>query len=413
MSGGGVCGGGRCFPLQGVRVLAVEQYIAGPYCSMLLAEAGAEVIKVERPASGDPRRTMGPFITGRQGEKVSGGFIEYNRYKKSITMDLQKPRGQELFRRLAGRADVVLENFRPGVMDRLGLGYSTLSQINPQLIYVAISGFGQLERFRGPYWQRPAFDIVLEAMSGVMHMVGYEDRPPVSALYGLADVQAAQVAVMGTLMALLQRERTGKGCFVDVAMFDAMLALNERAIAIHSMTGEVPGRGRERHYGPRGAFRAKDGYVALNVPTDYIWERLAKAIGREDLIGHPWCADGKSRAEHTEDFLRPIIEGWMADKTQEEVTATLLYHDVPAGPVFTAADIARDPHVRARQMLIAAQDPRADQVELAASPVRLSTLPEKPPARVPMLGEHTEQVLRELLGMDDEELTELRREQVI
>ena len=264
-------------PLSGIRVIGLEQYMSGPYCTMLLADAGAEVIKIERPGKGDPRRSIPPFAE-RGGQRKAFGFMAYNRNKKSLALNVQAPEGQEILRKLAAKSDVVVENLRPGAMDKLGFGYDGIRQINPRIIYAMISGFGRLEGYRSEYANRPAFDIVAEAMSGVMDLIGFEDKPPTFTLYGLADVYSGMIAALGVMQALFMRERTGEGQLVDVSLTDNMLALNERMVALYSVTGKAPQRGKLEHLWPRGAFRCEDGYVALNVPDDIVWGRLAAAV---------------------------------------------------------------------------------------------------------------------------------------
>ncbi len=400
-------------PLEGLVVLGVEQFIAGPYCTMLLADAGAEVIKIERPKVGDPRRTIGPYVTGQDGQtRVSGGFLEYSRNKKSMTLNIQSPEGRDILRQLAAKADVLVENFRPGTMDKQGLGYNDLRRINPGLVYAAISGFGQLPEYQGPYSSWPAFDIVAEAMSGVMHMIGFEDRPPTTSVYGLADTYSGLVTALGIMFALHHRERTGQGQFVDTSMYDAMIGLNERSLATYSLTGEVPIRGKEIIQGPRGAFLAFDGYVALNIPTDDLWKRLAGVLGREDLIEDPRSKEGPSRALNCETFLRPIIEGWMADKPKAEVVQVLLDAGVPAGPVQTAEEVFACPHVAARRMLVDVQDPHLGSRKFARTPVRLSGAGEVEGRRVPVLGEHTIEIL-DRIGYGAAAIEDLRTKGVI
>ena len=393
-------------PLTGIRVLSLSQYMSGPYCTLLLADAGAEVIKVERPGTGDPRRHIPPYIENERGERVAGGFMSYNRGKKSIVLDLRKPEGRELFIELAKVSDVVVENMRPGVTKRLGINYEVLREVNPRLVYAAISGFGQMEPYVGPYTDRPAFDIVVEAMSGIMDLVGYEDGPPLWTIYGLADLYSGLVTAYGIMLALFMRERTGEGQFVDSAMYDNMLSLNERMVMLYSFTGQGPPRGRLRHQGPRGAYKAKDGYLALNVPDDTIWARLCKAIGREDLIEDPRSRDGTARAAN-DAFLRPIIEAWLADKTRAEAVEYLMQHGVPAGPVYKAEDIFKCPQVKARKMLLTIRDPVAGERQLARTPVLLSAAPEVEAKPAPRLGEHTRCVLHDLLGYDDERIARL------
>jgi formyl-CoA transferase len=399
-------------PLTGVRVIGLEQYMSAPYCTMLLADAGAEVIKIERPGRGDPRRSIPPYATDEQGRRVAGGFIGYNRNKKSLALNLREEAGRRTLRDLVKVSDVVVENFRPGAMDRLGLGYERLKEINPRLIYAAISGFGRLEGHTGPYAHRPAFDIVAEAMSGIMHLVGFADKPPSWTIYGMADVYTGLVTAYGVMQALFMRERTGEGQFVDSAMLDNMLALNERMVTLYSFTGESPVRGRMKHIYPRGAFRCQDGYLAFNVPDDVQWGRLCQVMGREDLKDDPRTVDGTARAVNA-DFIRSIIEDWLADKTRAQVVELLGKQGVPCGPVYTAEDIFDDPHVAARNMLVTVDDPIAGPRKYARSPLHLSATPEISTEPAPRLGEHTRPILRDLLGYGEERIDQLQEKGVV
>jgi len=399
-------------PLTGVRVIGLEQYMSAPYCTMLLADAGAEVIKIERPGRGDPRRSIPPYATDERGRRVAGSFIGYNRNKKSVVLDLREEAGRRIYRDLVRVSDVVVENLRPGATDKMGVGYEQLQAINPRLIYAAISGFGRLEGHVGPYARRPAFDIVAEAMGGIMNLVGFADKPPSWTIYGMADVYSGQVTAYGVMLALFMRERTGEGQFVDSAMLDNMLALNERMVALYSFTGESPERGRLKHLYPRGAFRCQDGYLALNVPDDGQWGRLCDCIGREDLKDDPRTADGTARAGHA-DFVRPIIEDWLAGKTRAEAVALLGEHGVPSGPVYTAEDVFRDPHIAARHMLVTVDDPVAGPRTYARSPIHLSSAPEIPTQTAPRLGEHTRPVLQGLLGYGSDDVDRLRDQGVV
>ena len=394
-------------PLAGVRILALEQYMSAPYCTMLLADAGAEVIKIERPGRGDPRRSIPPYAIGEDGQRVAGGFIGYNRNKKSVALNLRAKEGRQILRELATVSDVVVENLRPGAIDKLGLGYEELRTANPRLIYAAISGFGRLEGHTGPYAGRPAFDIVAEAMSGIMNLVGYADRPPSWTIYGMADIYTGQVTAYGVMLALFHREHTGEGQFVDSSMLDNMLALNERMVTLYSFTGESPERGRLKHLYPRGAFRCSDGFLALNIPDDIQWGRLCQAMGREELREDPRTVDGSARAANA-DFVRPIIEAWLVDKNRDQAVAILGDHGVPSGPVNTAEDVFADPHIALRQMLVTVDDPVAGPRKYARSPVHLSTAPEIPVAPAPRLGEHTRSVLHDLLGYDGAEIDRLK-----
>jgi formyl-CoA transferase len=399
-------------PLTGIRVIGLEQYMSAPYCTMLLADAGAEIIKIERPGRGDPRRSIPPYATDKSGRRVAGGFIGYNRNKKSLALNLREDAGRQILKDLVNVSDAVVENLRPGAMDKMGLGYEQLKEINPRLVYAAISGFGRLDRYAGPYGNRPAFDIVAEAMGGIMNLVGFEDKPPSWTIYGMADVHSGLATAYGVMLALFMRERTGQGQFVDSAMLDNMLALNERMVTLYSFTGASPERGKLQHLYPRGAFRCQDGYLALNVPDDIQWERLCQAMGREDLKDDSRSADGTARAANA-DFIRPIIEAWLADKTRAQAVALLEECGVPSGPVYTAEDVFDDPHIAARHMLVTVDDPVAGPRKYARSPIHLSAAPEIPTDPAPGLGEHTGLVLRDLLGYSEGEVKRLAEEGVV
>lgn len=392
-------------PLNGIRVVAIEQYISGPYCTMLLADAGAEVIKIEQPKGGDPRRSIGPFAEDGDGQRSSGGFLSYNRNKKSLTLDLRQPEGRQALLDLAKVSDVVVENLRPGVVDKLGVGDRVLRAVNPRLIYAAISGFGRSGG--GPYAQRPAFDIVVEAMSGIMQIVGFADREPTTTLYGMPDTYTGLVTAYSIALALIQRGVTGLGQLLDISMYDCMVALNERSVVNYAYTGVVPTRGVERVAGPRGAFKTSDGYVALSCPTDEIWARFARLIGREDLIANPETATGPARAARAAE-LRPVIEGWLADKGKDEATDLLMAAGVPAGPVQTMAEVFECPQIEARSTLLEVEDEVAGPRRVPRSPVTGSAMALPEAARPPRLGEHNRAVLADLLGYSELKLAALR-----
>ncbi len=392
-------------PLDGIRVIGLEQYMAGPYCTMLLADAGAEVIKIERPGKGDPRRSIPPFAESGEARKA-GGYMAYNRNKKSLALNVRSEEGREVLRKLAAVSDVVVENLRPGAMDKIGIGYDGMMAINPGIVYCMISGFGRMPGLESAYARRPAFDIVAEAMSGVMDLIGFEDRPPTYTLYGLADVYSGMVAAYGIMQALFMRERTGEGQLVDVSLLDNMLALNERMVALYSVAGKEPTRGKLEHLWPRGAFKCKDGYVALNVPDDGIWARLATTVGRPDLVEDPRSATGTARAENAA-ILQPILEGWMADKTRDEVVDALNEAGMPTGPVYTARDVFADEHFRVRGMLAEIDDPEVGPHTFARSVPHLSSSPEIPKEAAPALGSHTREVLEGMLGYGSAEVDAL------
>ena len=392
-------------PLSGIRVVGLEQYMAGPYCTMLLADAGAEVIKIERPKTGDPRRSMPPFVE-KDGVRKAAGFMGYNRNKKSLALDFRSAKGQEVYTKLVTNADVVVENLRPGSMDRLGLGYADIKTTNPKLVYAIISGFGRLPGYAGPYSDRPAFDIVAEAMSGIMHLVGFEDKPPSWTIYGMADIYSGMVTAFGIMQALFMRTRTGEGQLVDSAMYDNMLSLNEAMIALHSVAGQSPHRGRPRNAYPRGAYKARDGYVAVNVPDERIWRRWCETMDRPDLIDDARTNSGTTRAQNR-DFLDPIIDEWLAGLTRHEAVERLNDAGVPTGPVHTAEDVFACPQVEARGMLIEIHDPDVGDYRFARTPPHLSAAPELPSVSAPDLGQHTHSILSDLLGYDAQQIDEL------
>lgn len=400
-------------PLEGIRVLAVEAFIAAPLCTMWLGDLGAEVIKIETPGKGDPRRAFPPMMRNDQGDKISGGFMAYNRNKKSLTLNLKDEEGRRIFKELIKRSDIVVENLKPGTMERLKLGYPELRELNPRLIYAALSGFGRMEKLQGPYSDRPAFDAVIQAMAGIMHRIGEENGPPLLAVAGTADRVSAITAGYAILLALFMRERTGVGQFVDVAMYDSVLVLNETAMYMYSMTGTVLTRGKEELYAPVGGFKVQDGWIGIIITNDDLWGRFCRAIGRPDLFEHPLCKGTTVRATNYNSFLKPIVDDWMASHTKEEVVEILLSHEVPVGIVQTSEDLYRCPQVEARHMLVEVDDPAAGKRKFVNNPFRFSDTPEKPPVRPPRLGEHNREILSGLLGYSDTEVDRLQQAGVL
>lgn len=399
--------------LEGLRVLAVEQFMAGPLGSMLLADHGAEVIRIERPGVGEISRHVNRFPVGKGGQLVSTTTLRLNRNKKGITLDLKKERGREILRELARVSDAVWENLSAGAMDELGLGYRHLREVNPSLIYVSISGFGHTDLYPGPYWQRPAYDMVIQAMGGLMYMPGEEEDPPMWLGFQLADMYPSILAVCGLLMALHQRTKTGLGQHVDIAMYDAAVALNERAIALHSFLGQAPARGQGVFTAQLGVFEARDGYLVIGVVTQPNWPKLCRIIRREDLLEDQRLATPELRARHLRELLRPAIEGWTKGKTKDEAVRLLLEQDIPAGPVQRADDLFQCPQVRARRMLVEFDDPVAGPVALAGNPIKMSLMEELPPSPPPLLGQHTQEVLSRLLNLSPAQIEALRAEGVI
>ncbi len=400
-------------PLTGLRVIGFEIQVAGPYCTMMLADQGAEVIKVERPGKGDTAREGAPHVKNARGEQTSGYFMRFNRNKKSVCLDVQKPEGQAIYKDLVKTADVVVENFRPGMMDKLGLGYEALRKINPRLIYASISGFGTLEQFKGPYSDRPAYDIVAQAMGGLMNTCGDRNGPPTWLGVALGDIYSGVLAVQAILLALIQRQQTGEGQYIDVSMYDAIISLAERSVTAYSLTGHILERGREPYMAPWGPFKTKDGYVALLVATEADWAKFCNAIGRPDLIGHPQANSGPTRAQNMETFLGPIIGEWIGSRTKAEVTEILLREGLAVGPVQNAKEIFECPHVAARQLLLEVDDPVLGPVKLVGPPFKMTANLDRIAQPAPALGQHTDQVLRDILGYSDERIKELREKAVI
>lgn len=397
--------------LEGIRVLAFEQQVAGPYCTMMLADQGAEVIKIERPGVGDSAREMAPILKNEDGETTSGYFLRFNRNKKSITLDMKKEEGRKIFKELVAKCDILVENYKPGLMEKLGLGYDVLKDINPGLVYVAISGFGKLKKYEGPFSKRLAYDIVAQAMGGLMHLCGQKDGPPTWLGVAVGDIVTGMIAAYASLLGLIKKQTTGKGEFIDVSMYDCMTALAERAHNVYSFTRKVLKRGPDPLIAPWGPFKTKDGYVALIVPTEEMWARFCKAIGHEELINNPEFSSGPKRAQKMEQLM-PIITDWMKDKTKDEVTELLMKAGLPCGPVQNSEDIFNCPHLKARDMIIKIPDPVMDEIRIIGSPLKMAeTSPNYGP--VPQLGEHTTQILSNILGYDEEMIAELRHKNVI
>ncbi len=398
-------------PLSGIRVVGFEQYMAGPYCTMLLADAGAEVIKIERPGTGDPRRSMPPFAE-KDGHRKGAGFMGYNRNKKSLTLDFRTPEGKQIVRELAAKSDVMIENLRPGSLQRLGLGYEDMRQVNPKLVYAVISGFGRLPGYSGPYSDRPAFDIVAEAMSGIMHQVGFADKPPSWTIYGMADIYSGMITAYGIMQALFMRERTGEGQMVDSSMYDNMLSLNEAMIGLHSVANQSPKRGQPRNAYPRGAYQTRDGYVAINVPDDRIWKRWCELMGRDELISDPRTDNGMARSNNA-DFVDTVIEDWLLKLDRDTALDKLNGAGIPTGPVHTAEDIFACPQLAARGSLMPIEDEEVGEYQFARTPPHLSAAPELPRHPAPGLGQHSREILEQMLGYESERVDDLVEQGVI
>ncbi len=400
-------------PLSGITVLSFEVQVAGPYCTMMFADQGADVIKVERPKYGDTARAGAPIIENEQGEQRSGYFLRFNRNKRSITLDLKSDQGRQIFRQLADKSDVVVQNFRPGLLSDMGLGYEDLSDSNPGLVYASISGFGSMDGFLGPYSNRPAYDIVSQAMGGLMHTCGQSGGPPTWLGVALGDIVAGMNTAYAIMLALYDRTNTHKGQFIDISMYDTVMALAERSVSSYSLAQNVLERGREPYMAPWGPFRCTDGWVALIVATERDWHKFCQAIGRPELIDRDGATSGPERAKNMSGWLGEIIEGWFSKCSKSEAVTKLLDAGLAIGPVQNAQEIYDCPHVEARETLIDIPDPILGQVKLVGSPIKLSSSQEPVKRSAPLLGEHSKEVLRDALGYSDEDIARFTQEGVV
>jgi len=391
--------------LAGIRVLDLSRVMSGPYCTALLADLGAEVIKLETPGSGDDSRRFGPFVNG-----ASLYFALLNRGKKSVALNLKHARARSLAQQLAAQADVVVENFRPGVAARLGLDYATLGPSQPRLIYLSISGFGQ----RGPFAARPAYDLIVQAMSGIMSITGQADGPPTAIGESLADVATGMFGAFAIAGALFERSCSGRGRHIDLAMFDSLIAMQLTALSRLWATGTAPERVGNRHpvTTPVDCFRAADGLVAIVVPSDAHFRRLCEIMKQAPLADDARFSDNASRAQH-EAELKALIEQWSTGLPVEDLIAQCGKADIPAGPVWDLKQAAGSEHANARSLFSRVAHPAFGTLNYPPQPARFSALAAPTPAREPLLGEHTREVLRERLALADAELDQLARDGAI
>ena len=392
-------------PLDGMLVLDLGQIYNGPYCGLLLGFMGARVLKIESPE--------GDIVRRRKRDVEPYPLVMLNSSKESVILDLKRPEGKALFLRLARRADVVVENFAAGVMDRLGLGWAVLHAENPRLVYASGTGFG----LTGPYRDLPAMDLTIQAMSGIMNATGYPDRPPVKAGPAVCDFLGGVHLFAGVMSALLQRERTGQGQLVEVAMLEAAVVALASALGVF-MDGDtaVPPRTANRHpalaMAPYNVYETRDGYVAIFTASDRHWESLTRVLGREDLREDPAFGTTPARAARV-DEIDALVGAWTRARTRDEVLAILGEAHVPCAPVRTTGEVVNDAHLRERGAWVEVEHPRRGTTRVPASPIRLhgSAPPELRPA--PLLGQDTDRVLTELLGLDAGELAALHAAGVI
>ncbi len=350
-------------PLSGLVVLDLTRVLAGPYCTMLLADLGARIVKVE-PPEGDDSRRYGPFING-----ISGYFTAFNRGKQSIAIDLKKEADRAIFERLLARADVLVENYRPGTMEKLGYGWDALHARHPRLIYAAASGFGHT----GPYSTRPAYDMVVQAMGGIMSITGHPGGPPTRVGSSVGDITAGLFTTIGIVSALYERERTNRGMKVDVAMLDCQVAILENAITRYFATGQSPGPLGARHasIAPFAAFAAGDGHLVVAAGTDALFVKLAEALGRPDLAADARYATNAKRSDHVE-ALTADLEALLKRHTVAHWLKVLGEAGIPCGPINDVGSVLNDPQVIARNMVVSLADPAMKDLRLAGNPIKLS-----------------------------------------
>lgn len=385
--------------LSGVRVLDCSQILAGPFCSMLLADMGADVIKVEKPTGGDDTRRMGPpFIEGE-----SAAFLAMNRNKRSVVLNFKEPDGVAALKRLVKDADVLIENYRSGVMERLGLGYDVLSEINPALVYCSISGFGRT----GPYANRAGFDLVAQGMSGLMSFTGMPDSPPVKVGVPVADMNAGMFATYGILTAYINRLKTGKGQYIEVSLLEAALAYTVWESSSYFATGAIPGPLGSAHRlsAPYQALRTSDGFVNIGAPNQSNFERLCRALGRDELIEREEYRDNANRLANREK-LEKDLEETMTKQTRAHWLVVLEEAGVPAGPILDMAEVWADPQVTARGMDAPLEHPTAGTVRNIGLAAKLYGTPGKIYGPAPLLGQHTREVLSQT-GYSEDEINSL------
>jgi len=391
--------------LKNIRVLDFTRVLAGPYCTMILADLGAEVIKVEIPGTGDDSRHFGPYAHGE-----SAYFMSLNRNKKSMTLNLKDPKAIDLVKQMVAKCDVVTENFRPGTMEKLGLGYEELKKVNPGLIYAAASGFGHT----GPYSKRAAYDGVVQAMGGIMSITGQLGGKPTRVGPSIGDIAAGMFTAIGILAALEHRNRTGEGQKVDVAMLDCQVAMLENAIARYEVSGEVPKPAGNRHTSivPFEPFDTEDGEIMIAAGNDALWAKFCQTAGLEALIEDERFKTNPLRNKNYE-ALHPMIAEKVKQKTTDAWMKLLDDAGVPNGPINTIDRVVANEQVLARDMIVEVEHPVAGRLRMPGVPVKLSETPGSIRMPAPVLGQHTVDVLEGLLGLTDEEIEILKAEKVI
>ena len=392
-------------PLKGIRVLDLTRILAGPYATMILRDLGAEVIKIEQPGTGDEARDFGPFKND-----FSLYFMSVNRGKKSVTLNLKSRRGKKLFLELVKGSDILVENFRPGTMEKLGLDYESLKEHHPSLLYAACSGFGQT----GPYAMRGAYDMIIQGMGGIISITGEPDRPPVRVGTSIGDITSALFTTIGILSALRHRDQTGEGQLIDVGMLDCQVAILENAMVRYFSTGEVPRPLGRRHPAitPFEVFESADGYVVIAIGNNELWRKFCEHVGRPKLIDDKRFHTNALRTENHESLF-PILAEIMCHRTTDAWVDALEAIGVPCGPVNTVDKVANDPQVLARNMIAEIEHDTTGTVQIPGMPIKLSETPGQIDAPAPNLGEHTSEVLTGLLGLGAEEVNQLKQDGIV
>lgn len=389
-------------PLKGIRVLDFTHVISGPFSTMLLADFGAEVIKIEKPDEGEFYRAEGT----KNDAGVSIVYPNYNRNKKGITLNIKSPEAIKILKDLVAKSDVFVENQRPGLLASIGLGYEDLKKINPGLIYASISGFGQT----GPYATKPAFDMTIAAISGLMSVNGLEGTVPTKTGAAFSDFISGIYAALGIVIALRKRDSTGEGSYIDVGMFDSIVSVLDDFIPKYKVTGKEPTRfgNRRAGFAPVNVFSTKDGYVYIAGSFQKQWEALARLIGKEELISDPRFLTNSDRKAH-EETLEAFVENWSSNLTNIEVVSLLENAHIPCAPVKTIGELVDDEHIKARNTIVECDYPGIGTYAMAANPIRISDY-EQPVERAPLLGEHNEEVLSKFLGYSLEKIQGLKKE---
>ncbi len=397
--------------LEGIRILDMGQIIALPYCTMLLADLGAEVIKVEDREIAEFILQVGPRRQrdGKQ-EVMPTWYLYANRNKKHMTLNLQEPKGRDIFLALSQHADVIVENFSVGVVGRLGVDYESIRQVNPGIIYASVSAFGQT----GPLAHQRGYDMLAQARSGLMDLTGFPDNPPVKTGNSIADYFSGFHCAVAILAALRHRDATGEGQYIDIALLDSLITALDSAPEIYTMTGQVMHRVGNRHFlaAGYGAYETRNGPIALGLVSPSIWERFFTLIGQPELMEDPRFAEHMTRVQHA-DELDAIIQAWLQDKTKEEAVQVLNDHDIPAAPINTVGEMVQDPQVKARNMHVEIDHPDYGPITITNSALKMSKTPGIVDAPAPRISQHSEEILISLLGYSESEIEALRANGII